>query len=58
MWQIILHNSSFPKDEYYAEPDEETSSPQLNDKDIEFLSTFSQVKLTSELIGYWMTMAF
>ena len=37
MCQIILHNSSFPKDEYFTEPNEETSSPQLSDKDIQFL---------------------
>ena len=41
MWQIILHNSSSLKDGYFTEPDEETSSPQLNDKDIQFLLTLS-----------------
>ena len=36
-WQIILEKSLFPIDEYFIDPDAETSSPQISGRRNNFL---------------------
>ena len=55
--QIILEKSLFPKGKHFIEPDVKSSSTQINaDDGIPF--SRRKIKLTWELIGYWMVEEF